>query len=500
MKAILYCRVSTKEQADNKDSLKIQEADCRAFATKMGYEILKVFIGAGESAKTQNRPELKDMLRYVLVNKKNVDALIVWKLDRLSRNISDYYALRANFSSLGIFVLSATENNEDSSMGELTRGFSSLVAHYENSVKRERTIRAMTELIKAGRWCAQGPFGLKQSRDQFNKPLLVHTEDSAFVEKAFNLAKSRLYTQTQIVEILRKDGCQKMNTSLLNRTLRNYLYAGLIKSKWFPEVIDGIHKPIVSKALFFDVQDILDGKKPKLTPKSRNNPDFPLRGLIKCHEHGQKVTGSWSTGRKKVKYAYYRCMAPKCSLNVKKSHLEGLFYERLKTIQPKSGLVKLFESIVLDVWHTKQETTSKDAQKLEKQLKQLEEKRDRIEELMIQNVFDDETYKRRIQEVAGEILVKQIELNETKIDLHDIEACLNYCKGFLINAANVWHQADLDTKQRFQQFIFPQGLTYERGGSFGTAPISSIFQVLQDLSYNKSKMATPAGFEPASSP
>lgn len=498
--AIIYCRVSTKEQAQDKDSLKTQEADCRAFSLKNGYQVEKVFVGAGESAKTQNRPELKELLKYVVANKSKIGVLIVWKLDRLSRNISDYYSLRANFSSLGIVVLSVTENNEDSSMGELTRGFASLVAHYENSVKRERTIRAMTELIKSGRWCGRAPIGLKQTRDQLNRTFLMPNAESKFIERAFDLAKTGLYTQIQIVHILRKEGFNKINKGLLNRILRNYLYTGLIKCKWFPEVVEGIHKPIVSKETFFCVQDILDGKKPKIAPKLRNHPDFPLRGLIKCADHDKKLTGSKSTGRKGIRYPYYRCMAPKCPLNVKKSVLEGVFYEYLQSIQPKIGIVKLFEVVVLDVWHKKQEDTTKEVLRHEKELKDLKSKRDRIEELMIDGTFDDATYKRKAQDIENELMVKQIELNETKIDLDDIQACLNYAKGFLINASNVWLHADLDTRQRFQHLVFPEGLTYKTGGSFGTTRMSSIFSLLQNLETAKSNMATPAGFEPASSP
>ena len=140
MKAIIYCRVSTKEQAEKGYSLEGQEKDCRQFAHNQGFEVDKVFVERGESAKTQDRTQLQNLIKYCVQNKKSISALIIWKYDRLARNLSDQTELVKNFSTLGIRVLSSTENNEDNAVGRLMRNIIGTFAQFENDVKSERKI------------------------------------------------------------------------------------------------------------------------------------------------------------------------------------------------------------------------------------------------------------------------------------------------------------------------------------------------------------------------
>jgi len=80
-KAVIYVRVSTSEQAELGYSLKAQEESCLNYAKRYGYEVLKLFVEKGESAKTLNRTQLKTMLEYARINKHKIDALIIYKID-----------------------------------------------------------------------------------------------------------------------------------------------------------------------------------------------------------------------------------------------------------------------------------------------------------------------------------------------------------------------------------------------------------------------------------
>jgi len=83
MNAIIYIRVSTTEQAELGYSLKTQEETCLEYARINKYNVLRVFIEKGESAKTTNRTELKKLLDYIQIRYNEIDYLIVFKLDRL---------------------------------------------------------------------------------------------------------------------------------------------------------------------------------------------------------------------------------------------------------------------------------------------------------------------------------------------------------------------------------------------------------------------------------
>ena len=119
MNAIIYIRVSTKEQLQGY-SLTFQERECRSFAERNNMKVIRVFSEKGESAKTAKRPELQRLLEYITENKKDIDTIIVHKIDRLSRNVYETSNLRLIFSRLGIELKSATENIDDTAVGRLT--------------------------------------------------------------------------------------------------------------------------------------------------------------------------------------------------------------------------------------------------------------------------------------------------------------------------------------------------------------------------------------------
>ena len=497
MKAIIYCRVSTKEQSEQGFSLKSQEKECCKFAENNNYEVDNVFIEKGESAKTQDRTELQKLIKYAVENRKSLSALIIWKYDRLARNLGDQTELFKHFSSLKIRVLSATENNEENASGKLMRNIFGSFAQYENDIKSERTIGGMKRAVEEGRWAWRAPVGYKNTRDNLNKPFLVPTDESKFIVEAFKLAEKGLYKQTEIVSKLRAKGFKGVNKNNLNRILRNEVYAGLIKVSWFPDVKDAIHKPLVSKGTYFKVQLILDGKKPTITSRERNHPDFPLRNFIRCPRCEQKLTGGWSTGKMGVRYAYYHCRTKGCSLNIRKQDLETSFYEYLKRVQPRQDVMDLFGQIILDVWKSRQSVQIKEGQRLDEELKKLREKQDRNDELMIQGIFDEETYKRKSNEIKSEMLTTQMDLSDAKAEINDIEGCIQYCKYFISNIAELWLASDHNLKQRFQILVFPQKIYYENK-SFGTPVTALIFKYLHSKNCLQSYLVPPRGFEPLS--
>jgi site-specific DNA recombinase len=85
MRAIVYCRVSTKDQLRNL-SLATQEKACRDYCASNNYDVEKVFVEEGESAKTADRTELKRLLAYCRENKGRIHAVIVYSVSSLLKN------------------------------------------------------------------------------------------------------------------------------------------------------------------------------------------------------------------------------------------------------------------------------------------------------------------------------------------------------------------------------------------------------------------------------
>ena len=172
--------------------------------------------------------------------------------------------------------------------------------------------------------------------------------------------------------------------------------------------------------------------------------------------------------------------------------MEGVFRAMLEQLRPSEAVLRLFLAIVEDVWQEQHAERVRQQQRLELELRRLAEKKARVDELAIQGTFDAATYKRQVEQIEQERLVKQLELAEVKIERTDIETCLRRCKSFLANLSSVWANAEINLKQRVQNLVFPQGVTYEkndRGGSIRTASISPIFRLLQPENVGASNMA-----------
>lgn len=495
MKAIIYCRVSTKDQAENGFSLISQENECEKFADQNGYEVVKKFIERGESAKTQDRTQLKKMIQYAVKHQKKISALIIWKFDRFARNLSDQTELIKNFSSLKIHTLSVTEDNNENATGNLMRNIIGSFAQFENDVKSERTIKGMQQASKEGYWCFHAPVGYKFVKNESGKSILEPTEDCVYIKEAFELAKKGIFTQVEIVHKLKAKGFKKVKSSNhLSRILKNQLYAGLIKVIWFDESFEGKHKPIISKETFYKVQLILNNKSINCVPHINQNPDFPLRGFVRCSECDSKFTGGWSKGRSK-KYPYYNCRSKGCSNSIRKEIIEDQFVRLLKELEPDKKVLNLFEKVLNDVWKVQQKENINDTKKLRKEIDALDDKLIRIEELVINGTFDNKTYKRKHQEIDNEKMIKQLQIDEMNIEINDVSKVVSYCKYFLLNLSELWINADITLKQRFQKLIFPKGIIFD-GKKVRTAVTNTIFGCLHNINTQKVKMVSRRGVEP----
>ena len=482
-RAIIYCRVSSPEQVKGY-SLEGQEKECRKFALSNGYEVDRVFIEGGESAKTVKRTELTKLIKYSVENKRRLNAFIIWKLDRLARNLGDQIALIEQFSLLHIRVLSVLDNNEDTCEGQLMRNIVGAFSAYENGLRATRTINGMKQAILKGWWCWRTPIGYTQTKDTIYKTLLVVNQDAPHIIEVFDLFVTGLYTQADIVKKLREKGFKRLTKGLLNRILRNPLYCSLIKVSWFPDFISAIHKPIISQDTFFKAHFILTGKRLSIAPKVRNRPDFPLRNFIRCPVCGEKLTAGWSTGRK-----------GNCSVNVRKEQIETHFYDYLKTLEPKQDTLALFETIVRDTWKNNQQEQLQDTVKIENDLRQLQARKDKVFELLVKGTLDETVYKKETEKVNDEIIAKKMALDERKTELKDIEPCISYCRFVLSSVATLWKDGDLNLRQRFQALIFPKEIFYEQR-KFRTAETALIFKHLQPNQTPKLDLVAPTGFEP----
>jgi site-specific DNA recombinase len=164
MIAIGYVRVSTDKQADRGVSLEAQADKIRAMAVVHGAELIDIIVDGGESAKSLQRPGMERLL--TLVDGKKVHAVIVAKLDRLTRSVKDLCTLLERFERRSVALISVAESlDTGSAAGRLVLNIMTAVSQWEREAIGERTRDALCHKRSKGERIGNIPFGSRLADD-----------------------------------------------------------------------------------------------------------------------------------------------------------------------------------------------------------------------------------------------------------------------------------------------------------------------------------------------
>jgi DNA invertase Pin-like site-specific DNA recombinase len=195
--AVIYIRVSTKEQTENL-SLSTQLKACDEYCQRQGFEVLARFREEGESAKSADRTELQKMLHYCRLHKGRVQFVVVFNLTRFAREKYDHFVLRAHLKSLGISLRSATEPIDDTSTGKLMEGVLAAFAQFDNDVRSERTRGGMRAALELGRWTFLAPLGYLNAPRAMGNSLIPDPERASLVRRAFQDFATGRFTKHEV--------------------------------------------------------------------------------------------------------------------------------------------------------------------------------------------------------------------------------------------------------------------------------------------------------------
>ncbi len=264
MKAVIYLRVSTKEQAEEGYSIPAQAEACRRFIADKGWELADEHVDRGESARTADRPQLQAMLAR-LAEDRSIDCLVVHKLDRLARNLEDHAAVRAALRKAGVQLHSVTETLEDSASGKLVEGILASIAEFYSANLGQEIRKGMDQKAAQGGWPVRAPFGYQNVRRDGGRrggeSVLEPDQQAPIVVWAFERYATGSLSVAALTEALAEKGLRNRlgnppGISAIHRMLRSPVYAGVVR--WKGAEHEGIHQPLVSRELFDRVQRVLE--------------------------------------------------------------------------------------------------------------------------------------------------------------------------------------------------------------------------------------------------
>lgn len=496
-RAVIYCRVSTKEQVDEGNSLVTQERLCREYALNQGLEIAEIFIEKGESAKTADRKELQRMLAYCGDRKEAVNAVIAYKIDRISRNIADYSYIKVKLKRYNIEIKSVSEHFEDTPAGRFMENIIANVSQFDNEVRTERSVGGMREAVQEGRYVWKAPLGYSNVKIG-NKANIAPNEMAPLVREAFELISQRRYSSEVIRLMMKEKGLTNnaggaVSRGYFFRLLRNPLYKGIIKN--FGLVVNATFETFIPEPLFDDVQAALKGRKNVIKQYLKENPDFPLRRFV-LNEDGKQLTGYWSKGKTK-KYPYYSFHLP--GTTIRKELLEQKFIAFLSQFAFDTSHLNALKEYLEKHFGKRTVNDAHVSAAIHKRIDEINQQIDVLIDLHGKGSISENSFELRVKRLESENEelreVSKAAVNEN-ININDL---IKYSAQVLQAPHLFWEKSSLEIRRKFQEFDFPKGIVFD-GVNLRTPKICSVFKLKLLIDESKFPKVTPRGIEPRFNP
>lgn len=453
VQAIAYIRVSTDRQATDGTSLVTQRRRVVEYTALKGYRLVKQFVEEGESAKTDNRPVLKQMLRYCETERGKIDLLVVPKIDRFARYSEDYHHLKRQLRNLGIRVESIDERFDDSPAGKFLESMLVATAQFDNDVRSERTYNGMREAVSQGRWVWKAPTGYRNVRIDGRANIEPDPRTAPLVIEAFEKLARRVRV-TDVREWLNEQGIPIRRNGFY-KMVRNRVYIGIIEA--FGVTSRGVlpFTPLIPFELFESAQTaIAPSNHPGVN--QLDHEDFPLRGTVRC-ACGAYLTACWSKGNKR-RYAYYRCRTcPR--VNIGREFVESQFLMQLQRLSAAMTPDDQMAADLRSFWDGTQRQLRVRFEELERDRERIESQQANLVRKVADGVVPDHLAKQMLQE--NESKLRQINAKLSKSRSLDREphfdVLIEFGTRFLRQVSEMWQDAEICLKKQIQSFLFPSG-------------------------------------------
>jgi len=349
----VYCRVSTDERLNQEfNSIDAQKEAGQAYIASQRAEgwipVADDYDDGGFSGGNMERPALMRLMADI--SKGLIDIVVVYKIDRLTRSLSDFSKMVEVFERQKVSFVSVTQQfNTTNSMGRLMLNVLLSFAQFEREVTGERIRDKIAAAKRKGMWMGGVP---PLGYDLDNRLLVINESEAAVVRRIFEEMLT-IGSPTQIAANLTAEGITtkawttqegqtrsgaRIDKKYLHKLLRNRIYLGELshKGSWYP----GAHPPIVDSPLWEKVHSILarDGHARSVETKIRSRTDALLRGLLYAPS-GERMYPTYSrkNGRK---YFYY------VSKSESRFGAAGKGYERLPAPEIEAAVVAQIRTVL----------------------------------------------------------------------------------------------------------------------------------------------------------
>lgn len=445
MQVALYARVSTTRQADNDLSIPDQLRQLREWAKTNGHIVVSEFIEPGASATDDKRPVFQQMISDAMQKQPAFNAIIIHSLSRFFRDGIQFGVYERKLIKNKVQIISITQPTSDDSSGEMMRRIINMFDEHQSKENAKHTLRAMKENARQGYFNGStAPFGytavstnVAGARGRQKKRLEINEAEADIVRQAYDLYLNGDQGKTmgckEIAMQLTKKGFlskgKPWSMQKIHVLLSNPLYMGDYhfnvydkktgKNRPPEEWIKTPAPAIIDAATFERVRLKRESRSPDQTPPRRVSSPTLLTGLLKCGVCGGHMTIATGKGGR---YRYYKCTS-RCNKGNTACTSANLPMEKTDTQVLNQLVDKVFAPERLQTIMTEyrkridssNNTQHEQVSQVSRQLKQIEERQQRLMDAIETGVLDlDETTQRRAQQLKASKEALIIELAKSR--------------------------------------------------------------------------------------
>ena len=508
-RAVAYTRVSTKEQAENNQSLITQSNQIHQYAQKHGIEIVELFGGTYESARTDERYEFKQMMTYV--KKHRIGLILVYSFDRFSRSGANAVYITDQLKSNNVQVVSVTQPLDAStSAGELQQNIQFIFAQYDNQQRKEKCVAGIRQMLSNGDWPTRPPLGYDSVKINGKRTIVIN-------EKGYLLARGlrmKLKNNMSFKDLSHWLSLRALNVSnkQLSTIARNVFYCGYMAHKSLDgKVLKGNHKGIISKNEFLALNDQLNARYTDRKKVNKTSiPEVPLKGHLKCAKCSTNLTAYLVRAKN---LWYYKCNTIGCKQNLSAIKIHQHWESTLTDLQLHPKFIAPVAVNFIRTLKQEKEKHDNDIQIIKKQAKQYKEEINTLEYRYALGKISEDIYQRVLNEIKQKLRPLQVEMTKGVFQLSNQEKMVIGAVENLCNLLEVWKKQDLQGKKLLISTLYPTGIKVDiENGLYRTQTINTFVEYIQDIAsvdnktkkrnsetkFNYSALVAPAGIELAS--
>jgi site-specific DNA recombinase len=507
--AVIYTRVSDSSQEHN-TSLESQKLRCEEYAAYKGLNVIGHFGGTYESAKTDDRKQFNEMLKFVKESR-NVAYIIVYSYERFSRSgVSGAKIVQDLLMEYGVKTLASSQDlDPTTAAGQLQQNMLFMFGKMDNDMRRDKTTSGMRELLRKGYFPYNPPIGytnLVKGRAVDHK--IVVNEEGKLLRKAFQWKANENMANAEIVRRLRTLGL-KTNEKTLGYVLANPFYCGIIVSQLVPgEIIEGRHEAMVSKEMFLKVNNIVFENRSHPVSHNEVDENMPLKRFMKCGKCDTPMTGYLV--RKKGLY-YYKCRVKGCATNKSAKSAHEHFKSLLSVFEVDPDIAELIGEGLHLIFQAAFAEQFDNARLLKAKITETEEHIKTIKKRFAIGLIDNALYAEFLGEYTDEQGKLQKELAKIAMESSNLENSVKFAIEACHRPVHTWENATIDQRMRMQNQFFPEGVIYDsqtgavrtRRINTGIVIIPEVAKILEGKKNGEpinidqfSKLVIRLGFEP----